>query len=66
MKSGDIQMIFGNPVKLEYPIGQARLVKKLSDCNENLVPMFHVEQWEVEFLDDEGHTYPALIKKDTK
>jgi hypothetical protein len=62
MKSGDIVTIFGNPIKLEYPVGQARLVKKSSDCNKSQI----VEQWEVEYMDDEGHTYPALIKKDGK
>jgi nuclear transport factor 2 (NTF2) superfamily protein len=61
-KKNDIVTIFGNPVKLEYPIGQARLVKKLSDCDESTI----AEQWEVEYLDDEGHTYPALIKKENK
>lgn len=62
MKKDDIMMVFGNPVKMKYPIGQAKLIKKISDCNESQV----VEYWEVEYLNDEGHTYPALIKKDGK
>lgn len=60
MKPNDIVMIFGHPIKLEHPVGQARLVRKLTDCKGLM------EQWEVEYLDDEGHTYPALIKKDGK
>ena len=60
MKQGDIVMVFGDPINLKYPIGQAKLIRKISDCND------YVQQWNVEFLDDEGHTYPALIKKDGK
>jgi hypothetical protein len=53
---GDVVMIFGQPMKLTHPIGQAKLVKKISE-NEIL------EHWFVEFLNDEGHTYEAFIKK---
>jgi hypothetical protein len=58
MKAGDIVMIFGNPIKLEHPIGQARLVSLLSSHPTNL------EYWEVEYLDSPEHRYQALIKKD--
>ena len=61
-KENDIITVFGNPIKLEHPIGQARLVKKISDCNDSKT----VEYWEVEYLNDEGHTYPALIRKHGK
>ena len=56
MKPGDIVMIFGNPIRLEHPNGQARLIQKLTDNGK-------LEQWQVEYLDDEGHFYNALIKK---
>jgi hypothetical protein len=59
MKKGDIVMVFGNPIKLQQPIGQARLIKKLPSTNLNSV----LEQWQIEYLDDEGHVYEALIKK---
>ena len=57
MKPGDIVQTFGNPVKCEHPIGQAKLIKKLSDHNNLL------ENWQVEYLDNEGHFYNCLIKK---
>ena len=55
-RPGDIQTIFGNPAKLEHPIDQARLIKCVRDC-------VTLEQWTVEYLNDEGHTYNVLIKK---
>ena len=55
-KPGDIQMIFGNPAKCIYPIGQARLIEKLSETEI-------LEQWQIEYLDDEGRFYTTLIKK---
>jgi len=58
MKTGDIVMIFGNPIKLEYPIGKAKLISLLSSHPENL------EFWEIEYLNDPNHHYQALIKKD--
>ena len=57
MKPGDIVVIFGNPIKLEHPIGQARLISLLSSNPKNL------EYWEVEYLDSPDHKYQALIKK---
>jgi hypothetical protein len=55
-EAGDVCMVFGQPLKLASPIGQAKLVKKISE-NEIM------EHWFVEFLNDEGHTYEAFIKK---
>jgi len=57
-KPGDIVMVFGNPIKLENPIGQAKLVLLLSTHPTNL------EYWEVEYLDSPDYRYQALIKKD--
>lgn len=54
---GDIVMIFGSPVKREHPIDQARLIRKLSENGK-------LEQWSIEYLNDEGHFYEALIKKE--
>ena len=59
MKEGDIVMVFGQPIKLTHPIGQARLVKKIKDQGS-------IELWHVEYTNDEGHTYEAFIKKDGK
>lgn len=53
---GDIVMVFGQPMKLKYPIGQARLVDKISEHDD-------LEHWHVEFLNDEGRTYPQFIRK---
>jgi hypothetical protein len=56
MIPGDIVQTFGDPVRLKTPMGQARLIKKLGDINKN------IENWQVEYLDDEGHFYNCLIK----
>jgi len=56
MKPNDIVTIFGNPAKSTNPIDQARLIKKISDVGE-------FERWYIEYLNDEGHKYDALIKK---
>lgn len=55
-KVGDIRMIFGNPVKCEHLIDKAKLIKKISDSGV-------CEQWVIEYLNEEGHEYVALIKK---
>ena len=57
-KPGDIIMIFGNPVRCTTPIGQARLIKYIRDTSPA------IEEWLVEYLDQEGHFYEALIKKE--
>ena len=57
MKPGDIVQTFGNPVKCETPIGMARLIRKLNEQGTLL------ENWQVEYLNDEGHYYNCLIKK---
>ncbi len=57
MKPGDIIQAFGNPIKLEYPLGQVRLLKKISDHGI-------LEEWQVEYLDQEETVYNILIKKD--
>ena len=59
MKTGDIVMIFGNPIKLEHPIGQARLIKSISGH-----PIKLLEYWDVEYLDNPDHHYQALIRVD--
>ena len=55
-KPGDIIMIFGSPLRCEVPISQAKLIKFIRDLGK-------LEEWEVEYLDQEGHFYTALIKK---
>ena len=42
-KPGDICMVFGNPITLEHPARQARLVKKIANHSLNL------ENWQVEY-----------------
>jgi hypothetical protein len=56
MKTGDIVMIFGNPVKFENPIGQTKLIQRATEVRS-------LEEWWVEYLDDPGKQYIALIKK---
>jgi hypothetical protein len=56
-KPGDIVMIFASPLKCEQPIDPARLIKKLSETD-------NLEQWQVEYTNDEGLFYNVLIKKD--
>jgi len=56
-RPNDIVMVFGNPAKLEHPIDQAKLIKCISDC-------VNLEEWVVEYLNDEGQFYNVLIKKD--
>ena len=57
MKEGDVVTTYGNPVKNTHPIGEAKLIKKISDHSDLL------ENWWVEYLNNEGHQYPCLIKK---
>jgi len=57
-KVGDICMIFGNPVKLEHPIDQAKLIQKIKDVPGNM------QQWWVEYLNDPDKQYIALIQKE--
>lgn len=55
-KKGDIVTVFGNPVECTYPIGQARLVELIKDSETE-------QAWNVEYTNDEGHIYLAVIKK---
>ena len=57
-KPGDIVMIYADPLYLQHPIGQARLKMFLRDVNQL------VEEWEVEYLDDEGMFYNAHIRRE--
>ena len=59
MKEDDIVMIFGEPIKLTHPIGQARLLQKISE-NEVL------EYWKIQYLNDENNTYFQSIRKNGK
>jgi len=56
-KIGDIRMVYGNPAKLEHPIDKARLIKHMNDCVK-------LEEWMVEYLNEEGQFYNVLIRKD--
>ena len=57
MKPNDIVMVFGDPIGCTHPIDQARLIKQVSD------PTPKIEQWWVEYLNEPGRQYIALIKK---
>ena len=57
MKTGDIVMIYGNPIKLEYPIGEAKLISQIECHTPNL------EYWNVSFLNEPELTRSVLIKK---
>lgn len=55
-KIGDIVMVFGNPITLQCPVGQAKLILLQKD-------MEVVQEWKVQYLDDESNEYNVLIKK---
>jgi hypothetical protein len=55
MKNGDIIQTFANPIKCEYPIGQAKLLEKVEDYGI-------LQGWWVAYLDDPEHSYYTLIK----
>jgi hypothetical protein len=55
MEPGETKTIYGNPVKEEHPIGQAKLVKKKDNFNK-------VEIWSVVFT-GESFEREVLIKK---
>lgn len=54
-KPGDVVMIYGSPVKKEWPIGEAKLLSKMSPRSDTL------EYWQVEFVNDPGHAYNQFI-----
>jgi hypothetical protein len=54
-KVGDVIMIYGSPVKKDYPIGEARLLKKLTPRSDSL------EYWSVEYINEPGVSYNQFI-----
>lgn len=56
MKSGDIVIIYADPINLEKPVGQAKLIKEIEDFGD-------AATWEVEYVDDLEHIYVVLIKR---
>ena len=54
-KIGDVVMIYGHPSKKEYPIGEAKLLTKMSPRSDTL------EYWSVEFIDEPGRSYNQFI-----
>jgi hypothetical protein len=57
MEIGQVVATYGDPVHQKTSLGVARLIKKLGDQGKVL------ENWQVEYLDDEGHYRNCLIKK---
>ena len=55
-KPGDIVMGFGNPIKLERPLGQVRLHTLIKTTE-------HLELWLVEYLDQPEQFYELWINK---
>jgi len=55
MKPGDIVMVFANPIKIEHPIDQAKLIERIWKFSS-------LEYWKVEYLNDTGHYYKVLIR----
>jgi hypothetical protein len=55
MNKGDTTMIYGNPIKKEHPIGEAKLISKLSVRNPKL------EYWQVQFVNDPFVTFDVFI-----
>jgi hypothetical protein len=62
MNKDDVVMIYGNPIKKESPIGEAKLISKLSVRSKKL------EYWQVAFVNDENVTFNVFIntEKDGK
>lgn len=56
---GDIEMVYGDPKNSRRPVGLARLKEFVNNVNS------HYELWFVEYLNNEGYTYEALLKKQT-
>lgn len=59
-KPGDIEMVFGDPIKCTKPIGQAKLIEKTSNVGDK------VEEWWVSYPNDHDpdKQYLALLKKE--
>ena len=57
MLPGQIVATYGDPINKKTSLGIARLIKKLNNHGKVL------ENWQVEFLDDEGHYRNCLIRK---
>ena len=57
-KPGNVLMIFEDPMQLKGPKGQARLHQFVRDNG----PM--LEEWLVEYLDQEEQLYTAQIRKE--
>ena len=55
MTTGDIVTVYGNPIKKEHPIGEAKLISKLSMRNKKL------EYWQVAFVNDTDVTFDVFI-----
>jgi hypothetical protein len=60
MKTGDIITVYGNPIKKEHPIGEAKLISKLSVRNPKL------EYWQVQFVNDPFVTFDVFINTEKK
>jgi hypothetical protein len=55
MKQNDIVTIFGDPLGLKNPVGQAKLVNPIQKFTS-------IEIWEVEFPENEGMLFKKLIR----
>ena len=53
MKQGDIRIIYGGPMKEQYPIGKAQLIELIEDYET-------LQHWKVKFID--GPISNVLIK----
>jgi hypothetical protein len=54
-KIGDVVMIYGSPTKKEWPIGEAKLLAKMSPRSDTL------EYWQVEFISEPGRSFNQFI-----
>ena len=56
-KPGDIEMVFAHAMESRVPVRQAKLIKKVKDWEG-------LEEWSVEFIDDEGSIYKVMLKSE--
>ena len=57
MKPNETVIVYGNPIKEETPLGQAKLIKRLP-CHAK-----KLEYWDVAFTDEPNIIRQALIRK---
>ena len=58
MKTGDKVQIYGQPMKKELPIGEAKLIEKIGETDK-------LEEWLIEYTDQPKQKHIQFIKKES-